>query len=376
MYSTAPDHCDMITMLTHFALSIASSAIIATAALVLAFLRIPHGEQWSKLSRARWILFATFALLSLSGCFKSSDKDTELLSLVTLCVASFQALLFTYTSSTLIAPTSFSLRKFILILAVVILCSLLLVFSKLYFPLLYRILWPISLLAYTGQLVAHTCMFHLLAHHVQTNLEEYYDEDVGVHLHPVRLMFYSALIIGLIALTISALPMNTLGYNFFVGCYTIYYLSVAITMVNYVTDGPFFVQAAGYEAEEHTRAEQAECNIKTFVPALKIALDHWIEQKLYLKNDTSTDLIAHQLGVTRQQLAAYMRSEYGMTFRSWRMRLRLQYAQKLIVTDATIKLSQVYEKAGFNDRSNFHKEFCKFAGMTPQAYKNNYTTHK
>lgn len=134
LHSPATDHSEMIDMLIHFALSITSSAVIATAALVLAFLRIPHGEQWNKLSRARWILFATFALLSISGYFKSSGKDTELLSLVTLSVASFQALLFTYTSSTLIAPASFSLRKFIIIFAVVILCSLLLVISKLLFP--------------------------------------------------------------------------------------------------------------------------------------------------------------------------------------------------------------------------------------------------
>ncbi len=372
MYSPATDHSEMIDMLTHFTLSIISSAIIATAALVLAFLRIPHGEQWNKLSRARWILFATFTLLSISGYFKVSDSDTALLSFVTLCVASFQALLFTYTSSTLIAPASFSLRKFILLLAIVILCSLLLVFSKLFIPSLYPILWPIALLAYTGQLAAHTCMFHRLARHVQGNLEEYYDEDVGAHLHPVRIMFYSALVIGIMALAVSALPMNSICYNFFVGCYTLYYLSVAITVVNYVTDGPFFVQAAGYEAKEQTKSEQTECDISAFVPALKIALGRWIEQKLYLKNDTSTDLIARQLGVTRQQLAAYMRSEYGMTFRSWRMRLRLQYAQELIVSDASVKLSQVYEKAGFNDRSNFHKEFCKFAGMTPQAYKDKY----
>ncbi len=376
MYSPATDHCEMTDMFTHFTLSIISSAIIATAALVLAFLRIPHGEQWSKLSRARWILFATFALLSISGFFKVSDRDTALLSLVTLSVASFQALLFTYTSSTLIAPASFSLRKFIIILVVVILCSLLLAISRLSYPSLYPILWPMALLAYTGQLVVHACMFHRLARHVQTNLEIYYDEDVGTHLHPVRLMFYSALVIGILALVVSALPMDTLCYDFFVGCYTLYYLSVAITMVNYITDGPFFVQAAGYEAEEQTKAEPSECDISTFVPALKIALDRWIEQKLYVKNDTSTDLIARQLGVTRQQLAAYMRSEYGTTFRSWRMRLRLQYAQELIASDATLKLSQVYEKVGFNDRSNFYKEFCKFAGMTPQAYKDKYTSHE
>jgi len=368
LYSPATDHSEMIYMLIHFALSIISSAVIATAALVLAFLRIPHGEQWDKLSRARWILFATFALLSISGYFKSLGKDTDLLSLVTLSVASFQALLFTYTSSTLIAPANFSLRKFIIIFAAVILCSLLLVISKLLFPLLYRILWPIALLAYTGQLVAHTCMFHRLSHRVQANLEEFYDEDVGTHLHPVRLMFYSALIIGIMALAVSARPMDTMSYSLFVVCYTIYYLSVAITMINYIADGAFFVQASGYEAGKQTKTEQVECDISTFVPTLKIHLNRWIEQKLYLKNDTSTDLIARQLGVTRQQLAAYMRSEYGMTFRSWRMRLRLQYAQELIASD-TVRLSQVYEKAGFNDRSNFHKEFCKFTGMTPQAYK-------
>ena len=181
-------------------------------------------------------------------------------------------------------------------------------------------------------------------------------------------MFYSALIIGIMALAVCARPMDTMSYSLFVVCYTIYYLSVAITMINYIADGAFFVQASGYEAGKQTKTEQVECDISTFVPTLKIHLNRWIEQKLYLKNDTSTDLIARQLGVTRQQLAAYMRSEYGMTFRSWRMRLRLQYAQELIASD-TVRLSQVYEKAGFNDRSNFHKEFCKFTGMTPQAYK-------
>ena len=143
-------------------------------------------------------------------------------------------------------------------------------------------------------------MFHRLSHRVQANLEEFYDEDVGTHLHPVRLMFYSALIIGIMALAVSARPMDTMSYSLFVVCYTIYYLSVAITMINYIADGAFFVQASGYEAGKQTKTEQVECDISTFVPTLKIHLNRWIEQKLYLKNDTSTDLIARQLGVTRQ----------------------------------------------------------------------------
>ncbi len=362
----------MIDLPTHFALSITSSAIIGTAALVLAFLRIPHGGPWSQFSHARWVLFATFGLLSFSGYFKVSDEAPQLLSLATLCVASFQALLFTYTSSVLIAPAHFSPRRFALILVLITLCCLALALAMLLSPSLYRVLWPMALLAYAAQLVAHTRMFGRLARRAQANLEEFYDEDVNVRLHPVRQMFYSALGIGVMALAVCLLPMNNLCYNIFVACYTLYYLMVAITMVNYVANGYFFVQAAEYEADAQPRSGQQECDTSTFEPALRTALDRWVEQRLYLETELGTDLIASQLGVTRQQLAAYMRSEYGMTFRSWRLRLRLQYAQELIASDRDVKLSQLYERVGFNDRSNFHKEFCKYAGMTPQAYRDRY----
>ena len=347
----------MIDLPTHFALSITSSAIIGTAALVLAFLRIPHGGQWDKLSHARWVLFATFAILSFSGYFKASDEDVQLLSLATLGVASYQALLFSYTSSVLIAPGQFPARRFALILVLISLACLLLGCSKALFPSLYSVLWPLALLAYTLQLVVHTYMFCRLAHRAQANLEDYYDDDVTAHLTPVRRMFYSALVVGIMALAVSVMPMDNLRYNIFVAGYTVYYLGVAITVVNYVTYGTF---------------EPSETEADAFVPDLKAALGRWVERKAYLETDTSTDLIAGQLGVTRQQLSSYMRTEYGTTFRSWRMRLRLQYAQELIAQNPHMKLSQVYERAGFNDRSNFYKEFCKFAGMTPQAYRDKF----
>lgn len=174
----------MIDLPTHFALSITSSAIIGTAALVLAFLRIPHGGQWDKLSHARWVLFATFAILSFSGYFKVSDEDVQLLSLATLGVASYQALLFSYTSSVLIAPGQFPARRFALILVLISLACLLLGCSKALFPSLYSVLWPLALLAYTVQLVVHTYMFRRLAHRAQANLEDYYDDDVTAHLTP------------------------------------------------------------------------------------------------------------------------------------------------------------------------------------------------
>lgn len=92
------------------------------------------------------------------------------------------------------------------------------------------------------------------------------------------------------------MPMDNLRYNIFVAGYTVYYLGVAITVVNYVTYGTFFVQAAGYEAPVGCMDEPSETEADAFVPDLKAPLGRWVERKAYLETDTSTDLIAGQLG--------------------------------------------------------------------------------
>lgn len=349
-----------------------SAATVATASVMLACLAVPRGGHWAKLAHARWFLVATYAVLALSGFYKASLGHVIQAPLVLLCVASCQALLFTYSSSVLIAPGTFSPRRLTTVLIAIVLSMIMLSLSRTFLPSLYAVLWPIALVAYVVQLVVHTHMFSRLAHRTQENLEAYYDENVTPRLYPVKRMFYSALGIGVMALGATVIPLTPWQYNGFVIAYTIYYLYVAVMVVNYSVYGHFFMQAADYDAARQPEVMLGDVAGSLVMPELKAALDSWVERRGYLETDTGTDLIAEGLGVTRQQLAAYMRAEYGMTFRSWRMRLRLQYAQQLIVSGDEVKLSQVYEKAGFTDRSNFHKEFCKFSGMTPQAYRDKF----
>lgn len=349
-----------------------SAATVAAASVVLACLAVPRGAHWDKLSQARWFLVATYAVLALSGFYKVSLGHQVQSPMVLLCVASCQALLFTYSSSVLIAPGTFSPRRLTAVVLTIVLSMASLALSHAFLPRLYAVLWPVALVAYVVQLVVHTRMFGRLARRTQANLESYYDENVTPRLYPVKRMFYSALVIGVLALFATVLPATLWLYNGFVIAYTIYYLYVAIMVVNYSVYGHFFMQAADYDVARQPEVTLGDAAGSLVMPELKAALDSWVERRGYLETDTGTDLIAEGLGVTRQQLAAYMRAEYGMTFRSWRMRLRLQYAQQLIVSGDEVKLSQVYEKAGFTDRSNFHKEFCKFSGMTPQAYRDRF----
>ena len=75
-------------------------------------------------------------------------------------------------------------------------------------------------------------------------LENYYDENVDYHLSPIKKLFFSALFIGILAAFAAMLPFDRWGYNTFVLIYTIYYIYVAVAVMNYCFDGDFFLAPA------------------------------------------------------------------------------------------------------------------------------------
>ena len=75
------------------------------------------------------------------------------------------------------------------------------------------------------------------------------------------------------------------------------------------------------------------------------------------------------MGVSRNEFITYFQHVHNTTFRSWRMRLRLEEAERLIRSTPGLQVSCLYELVGFNDRSNFHTKFTEFTGMTPRAYQ-------
>lgn len=364
----------MIDLTTHYVLSITSSTIIGTAAVIMAFIHMPAHAEWAKISKARWVLVATFAILCASGYFKVSDEDPTLLSLTTLCVASYQALLFTYTCSVLISPSRVSNKRYLSTFGFITLFAALLGLFKAFSSNTFSVIWPLALAAYCVQLCILTQSFCNLSRQSQAHLEHYYDEDVDHYLRPIRRLFFSALTVGVLAFVVSLLPLGNLAYNFFVLFYTAYYLWVAIALINYHVIGHFILQADMNIGDDHAKKLEDVSYSKqvSSVPNLKARLQEWINNREFLTNDTNTEDIAVSLGVTRQQLAAYCKNVYHMSFRSWRMALRLRYAQELLHHEENLKLSQLYERAGFNDRSNFHNEFRKTFGMSPKEYREKY----
>ncbi len=377
----------MLTTVDHI-ISLLSSAAIATAVLMLVIVRIPQKMRWEPMSRARWILVVTFSILALSGLLKIDAKDAPLLSTVTLCVASYQALLFTHTASIMLAQSRSS-KKIVGILGFISVVTCLLFVLKLSVPKLYPYAFYAASVAYIFQLVVHTMVFRRDLAKTVEELENYYDENVDYHLRPIKKFYYSALGIGVLAGVMSFLPIFQTWYNVFVLIYTVYYVYVVMAIMNYCIDGDFFLVPTedinegtqeieiNYHtsAEEDvadnaiTEAEESAAVIDTTFEALEQNLDAWVKRKEFTKVDINTDEVAEQLNVTRQHLIAYFKTVHNTTFRSWRQQLRLEYACCLIRECPDQTLAHLHEQVGFNDRSNFYTAFRKYTGTTLQEYK-------
>ncbi len=358
---------------THFMLSIASSAVIATVAVTLAMVHLPRSKGWRRSNAARWTLVASFITLAASGCFKVGDDTRELMSMATICVGSYQALLFAYTATAFVAPLAVTVKRTAAIFAAVTAAVGAVTAIMVWLPQYGTAALVAALAAYCVQLCAHTVRYRKMEAEAKAKLETFYDEDVDHRLRPVNRLFYSALCIGIMAAVFAAIPISNLCYSVFVAIYTLYYVWVGAMVINYFIAGDFFVKAAERQTVSETAASAtAKAKPDTdsgATEALNKAIAGWVERRGYTQCDVSTDQIALELGVTRQQLASYFQSTFHTTFRSWRLRLRLEEAQRLIRETPDLKVSQLHEMVGFNDRSNFHNKFVELTGMTPKAYQ-------
>ncbi|HZH72276.1 MAG TPA: AraC family transcriptional regulator [Mariniphaga sp.] len=60
---------------------------------------------------------------------------------------------------------------------------------------------------------------------------------------------------------------------------------------------------------------------------------------------------------------------YRMTFKSFLMNVRIGYACKLLI-DASKDISEIAYECGFENLSNFNRQFKKIKGVTPSIYQN------
>ena len=351
---------DITFSMGHDLLTFVSAAVIAVMALFMLGVRVPHATQWKAYRRMRAMLAVAYMLLAVSGFVTSimqlEEGSQAWLSAVTLVVASLQALMFTATTVTFVSPLSINLRWFLPQIVGILAGGAAVISTLACIPPLFPVAFWTFAAAYAVQLALYWRFFrHRFARCVE-RLEAHYDDDESGRLKWIAHCFYSALGIGLLAFVFSVFSMGIGFYDCFVVAYTAYYIYMVRCMVNYRIGNSFVVKVVADECEK----------------ALTEALQRWQEEKMYTRKDVTPDEIAAQLGTSRRYLAWYFTNRLHTTLRSWRLKLRIAEAERLLREEPDISVAALHEMVGVGDRSNFHKHFHQATGLTPSEYKARY----
>ena len=103
--------------------------------------------------------------------------------------------------------------------------------------------------------------------------------------------------------------------------------------------------------------------------AIGLTLADWVLFREYWDESDSMEALASRIGVTREELASFIRSRLGGRFLTLRKRLRVHDAGELLVHAPGMTLAEIVRTVGFQDKSDFRKAFVEEKGMSPRSWR-------
>ncbi|MFS3007306.1 helix-turn-helix domain-containing protein [Bacteroides thetaiotaomicron] len=368
----------------------ASAFMVAMLGGMLATTTILPEGGLEKLRKARNILVPSYfvlALLSLVCCFTGYDRCIDPAS--TLFVASFQALLFTMSMLVFIRPGEVRWSIVFRQAGGIVVAGIILFITLFCFTDYYLWFFYMGIAAYIIQLIIYTRKFTQAYRKTVQEVEDYYDEDEESRLAWVKTGFYSALAIGVMAISVL---FFTDWYKFFVPLYVLYYSFMVMWFVNYYRRMKFaipVIAAVPPEAKIYANPvktnmretdfgetdksvkenkEEPETVFHTKEQLLKERLQKYVDEKEYCEKDIPSGIVVDSFGVSQSFFRQYMKDHYGMDFRPWRKELRLREAARLFTENPGYTIEEVCEMVGYNNSGNFNRDFKKMMEMTPKSY--------
>ena len=347
-----------------------ASGVIAALSLVLASIPVPDSREFRKIRKARTTLAASFLILSVLN-FTSflTGYEMELDRLNTLIVSSFQALLISGTLLVFIRPDVVTGKWVAVQIATITAISALLYVLIYLAPGIYGPFFCLAAGLFVLQLVLYSLRFFKSLKKTLKETNDYYAEECSPRLKWIRSGFILMLVIGVAALF--TLVTGPWFYMIFVPAYLVCYTFAALCTLTYVGKMSFILPAISHEEKTE---EPAEKPVKAQIPARDVAMlkervGKWVAEGKYRERDVPYKDILAGLDTDAATMRAFMKSEYGMDFRTWRNRLRLSEACRLLMEHPELKAEQISRAVGYGDSSNFHTDFKKLTGMSTGEWR-------
>lgn len=345
--------------------------------LLLMGVSIRQDESLKKYRTARWCLCIAFLVFGIANLFQASmeydGKEEALTGVMMILIGSVQAMMFTMVALVFIRPSVVTLRNVVMQLTAILLLSAFLFIARFTFPLnVFYIIYYVFILGYVLLMATYTYIFVRSYKVFKKQMLDYYeDEELLYRMRWIQWIFWSALVVGVLALML--ITDNHYVNMVFTSLFTAYFVFVTISFINYQQYAQLIVRAYGDETQEvqqETVQDMPVHVVHADVEKLKASIDEWIRQKKFVETDKSVDEIASELDTDCNTLREYFNNVIGEDFRSWRNRIRIEEAKRLIDSNPSIKIMEVMTLTGFNDRPYFYRIFTKIAGMSVAEYRN------
>lgn len=345
-------------------------------------MRIPSEETLKKYNLSRYILASSYIILGIFSCFKicvsSEYINIQLVHTFSLMTASFQAFLFTFTLLVLIQPRYVTLKRISIQMGLILSFNVALILSYLELSsIVYSYSYYTASGFYIFLLIYYIFLFRKKYSQCLKQLEDYYNEDEDSRFRWINIYFYLALFIGIMALFYTYIPF---AYSFiFIILLIAFYIFFAISFCNYPLTFKYVIVAVSSKNENYDLpvvCEEDEINDSTNTlplsrkeQELQQAINRWVEEKMFTQENISRDDIAKSLGTDRNSLTSFFFHHMKIEFRVWRTQLRIQEAQCILLEYPNMSISQVGQKVGMYDRSNFQKKFTELTQMSPKDWR-------
>lgn len=93
------------------------------------------------------------------------------------------------------------------------------------------------------------------------------------------------------------------------------------------------------------------------------------KEELFIDPDLKLPYLAQRLNILPHTLSQLLNENLNKNFTSFINEYRIEFAKKMIQTEAHLKLEAIGYDCGFNSKSTFYSTFKKLTGTTPASFK-------
>ncbi len=342
---------------------------------------VPEIVSMRKYRKSRLILASAYLVLAVpcvvEYLLQQNHLPVGIQNPLVLMIASFEGCLFTMALTTLLQPSFLTYRRFFAQLSIPVAMTCWLIPAILLAtPAVLKMVFYGTLVVYFVQLCYYVWLFHQKYTRCLKQVDNYYAEEEEKRFRWIKQVFFLALGIGVMSLLSGF--FNHLWYDIYTVVYTLFYIFLAVKFNNYVALFQMVYPATSLP-EVPVKQEATDCDVpqENADPEpytgtdlrMEQAIQEWVAQKRYTETGVSLDDIAISLGTNRSYLSRHLNTRMNTNFKSWRTQLRIEEAQRLLITHPEMSIAEIGTMVGIHDRTNFHHRFQNVTGITPTEWR-------